>query len=197
MANASSSTTVVVPSYTPMVMTGTDSSRNLVILKVNAQAPLKLTAMNYSVWWLQFTSLLFCYDLLGFVDGSQSCPPTMITLLDVASPSPNLDYTLWLLQDQLLLNAIIGSVSPTLVQFLSTSASTTSRAAWATLKKTYASPSSGHIMVHIQNFSSPQQGTRTITKYMLDVKHNIDSLALMNFPVDFDEVYVRVLNGLG
>ena len=135
--------------------------------------------MNYSTWWLQFTSLLFVYDLLGFVDGSKSCPSTMITLPDASSPSPNPDYTLWLRQYQLLLNATIGSVSPTLVQFLSTS--TTYR---ATLKKTYASP------------SYRQQGTQTITEYMQDVKHNVDFLALMNVPVDFDELYVCVLNRL-
>ena len=44
--------------------------------------------------------------------------------------------------------------------------------------------------------SSPQQGTRTIRTYMQEVKHNIDSLTLMNVPVDFDELFLRVLNGL-
>ena len=32
---------------------------------------------------------------------------------------------------------------------------------------------------------------------MQDVKHNIESLTLMNVPVDFDELSVCVLNGLG
>ena len=32
---------------------------------------------------------------------------------------------------------------------------------------------------------------------MQDVKHNIDSLALMNVSVDFDELSIRVLNDLG
>ena len=32
---------------------------------------------------------------------------------------------------------------------------------------------------------------------MQDVKHNIDSLALKNVSVDFDELSIRVLNGLG
>ena len=52
-------------------------------------------------------------------------------------------------------------------------------------------------MTHHQNLVSPQQGNQTITEYMQDVKHNIDSLALMNVSVDFDELSVRVLNGLG
>ena len=95
----------------------------------------------------------------------------------------------------IVLYAIIKFISPTLVQFLSTS--TTSRAMWTTLEKTYVSPSRKQIMVHCQNLASPQQGTWTITEYMQYVKHNIDSLALMNVPVDFNELYVCVLNGLG
>ena len=52
-------------------------------------------------------------------------------------------------------------------------------------------------MTHRQNLLSPQQGNQTITNYMQDVKHNIDYLALMNVYVDFDELSIRVLNGLG
>ena len=119
----------------------------------------------------------------------------MITMSDVASPSPNLDHILSLRQDQLLLNAIVGSVSATLVQFISTSA--TSGVVWTTLKKTYASHLPGRIMTHHQNLTSPQQGNWTITNYMQDVKHNIDFLVLMNVSFDFDEHSIHVLNGLG
>ena len=52
-------------------------------------------------------------------------------------------------------------------------------------------------MIHCQNLASPQQGNQTITDYKKNVKHNIDSLALMNVSVDFDELSIRVLNGLG
>ena len=63
------------------------------------------------------------------------------------------------------------------MQFISTS--TTSRAWWTTLEKTYGSPLRGRIMIHRQNLVSPQQGIQTITAYIQDAKHNIDSLALM------------------
>ena len=196
MTNESSSTIAVVPPRCPTVLNGIDPSQNLIVLNVNAQALLKLTATNYPAWLLQFTSLLFGYDLLGLVDDSKSCPPKMITLPDVASPSPNLDHILWLRQDQLLLNAIFGSVSATILQFISTS--TTSLAVWTTLEKTYASPSRGWIMTHRSNLTSPQHGSQTIIDYMYDVKHNVDSLTLiMNVSVDFDELSIRVLNGLG
>ena len=51
-------------------------------------------------------------------------------------------------------------------------------------------------MTHRHNLVSPQQGNRTITEYMQDVKHNIDSLALMNVSIDFDELSIHVLNDL-
>ena len=128
MVDESSSTIVVMPPRRPKVVSGADTSQNLIVLNVNAQTLLKLIAMNYSAWWLQFTSLLFEYDLLGFVDSSKPCPPALITLLDAACPAPNPDHILSLRQDQLLLNAIFGSVSATLVQFISIA--TTSRTAW-------------------------------------------------------------------
>ena len=157
MTDTSSSITFFVPSRTPTILIEIDSPNNLVLLNVSAQALLKLITTNYSTWWLQFTSLLFGYNLIGFIDGSKRCPPLMITLPDAASPSPNPNYTLRLRQDQLLLNAIIGSASPNLVQFLSTS--TISKAVWTTLEKTYASPSYGQNMVHSKILANPQQGT--------------------------------------
>ena len=51
-------------------------------------------------------------------------------------------------------------------------------------------------MTHRQNLVSPQQGNQTITEYIQDAKHNIDSLALMNVSVDFDELSIYVLNDL-
>ena len=95
------------PPCRPTVLNGIDTSQNFNVLDVNAQAPLKLTTTNYSAWRLQFTSLLFGYDLLDFVDGSNPCPSALITLLNAASPSSNPDHILWLKQDQLLLNAIV------------------------------------------------------------------------------------------
>ena len=91
MAEESSSTNVIVSPRRPTVLNRTYTSQNLILINVNAQALLKLTTTNYSTWQLQFTSLLFEYDLLGLVESSKSCPPALITLPDAASPSPNLN----------------------------------------------------------------------------------------------------------
>ena len=46
------------------------------------------------------------------------------------------------------------------------------------------------------NLARPKKGTHTITEYMQDIKINIDTLALMNVNVDFDELSIRILDGL-
>ena len=115
MANKYSSTTVVMPPRRTIVLIGTNDSPTLIALNINAHALLKLTTTNYFAWQLQFTSLLFEYNLLGFIHGSKPCPSALITLPDVASPSPNPNHIPWLRQDQLLLNAIVRFVSTTLV----------------------------------------------------------------------------------
>ena len=55
-------------------------------------------------------------------------------------------------------------------------------------------------MVELWNFVaiSPTylRGNQTITTYMKDIKNYIDSLALMNKPMNFDELSTRNLNGL-
>lgn len=71
--------------------------------------PLKLTATNYHSWKLQFHTFLVGYDLLGFIDGTKPCLPAIIIVHNV--PNPNPIYNLWVRQHQLLLNAIIGSLS--------------------------------------------------------------------------------------
>ena len=50
MADESFSIIVVVPPRRPTFLNGTDPCQNLIVLNVNAQAPLKLIAMNYFAW---------------------------------------------------------------------------------------------------------------------------------------------------
>jgi hypothetical protein len=56
---------------------------------------------------------------------------------------PNPAYSLWVRQDQLPLNAIVGSLSPPLISFIART--TSSHDAWHVLATTYAKPSRGRI----------------------------------------------------
>ena len=142
---------------------------------------------------MQFQSLLIGYDLLGYVTGTKSCLAVTIIEPDSTTQTQNPDYTLWIRQDQLLLNAIIGSLTPTIVPFIA--ASKTSHDAWNTLEKTYDAPTRGRIMQLRSNLAYPENGTRSVTEYMQDIKSSIDALALMNVTIDFDEPSIRILEG--
>ncbi|KAL5744435.1 hypothetical protein ACOSQ2_027551 [Xanthoceras sorbifolium] len=106
-----------------------------------AQTPLKLTSSNYISWKLQFHTLFIGYDLLGYVDGSKPCPAA--TLIQRNITTPNLAHFIWIRQDQLILNAIIGSHSLIIIPLVAQTK--TSHEAWTILANTYAKPSRGHI----------------------------------------------------
>jgi hypothetical protein len=95
-----------------------DIHREVSLITINtiAQIPLKLNSTNYISWKLQFETLFIGYDLIGYIDGSIPCPPNTITTDNHTFTNPS--HKLWIRQDQLLLNAIISSLSPTIIPFI-------------------------------------------------------------------------------
>lgn len=147
----------------------------LIIINVAAQTPLKLTSSNYLSWKLQFNTLFIGYDLLGYVDGSKPCPAATIT--QNATTRPNPDYNIWIRQDQLILNAIVGSISPTIIPFIAQAK--TSREAWTILANTYAKPSRGRIKQVKSQLKKITKGPEGITEFLQTVKAKADELALL------------------
>ena len=103
---------------TPHFVSGNSNpSSNLPLVTINtfSQIPYKLTASNYLSWRATFTTILFGYDLMGYLDGTLLCPPTPT---EKSSPSALARYAHWYQQDQLLLNAIFSSVSETVMSLI-------------------------------------------------------------------------------
>ncbi|KAI5350076.1 hypothetical protein L3X38_002967 [Prunus dulcis] len=71
----------------------TDTSNSLITINAASQLLVKLTPLNYPSWHAQFNTLFLGYDLLGYRDGSHSCPPKP------ATASPTSPHTLWVRQD--------------------------------------------------------------------------------------------------
>ncbi|KAA8534443.1 hypothetical protein F0562_031960 [Nyssa sinensis] len=157
---------------TPTILLTNDANPALIAINVSAQVPLKLTSTNYTSWKLQFQTLLVGYDLIGYIDGTKPCPPETLAANQTTQLNPA--YTFWIRQDQLILNAIIGSMSPTLIPFIARA--NTSRQAWTILANTYAQPSCGRIK---------------------QVKARADELALLGVPMDDDDLIEKILDGLG
>ena len=116
----------------------------------------RLTPTNYPSWHAQFESLLFGYNLYGYIDGTLTCPSS--TNPDA---TPTAAYTHWFRQDKLILNAILTSVSDSVIPFIA--ASKTSSQALNKMTKLYASHSRTRVMQLKEDLTLIQRGTHTVT----------------------------------
>lgn len=113
--------------------------------------------MNFPSWRAQFHSLLLGYDLMGFVDGSVPCPSKTV-VKDGQTVSPNPAYTYWVRQDQLLLHAIIASVSESVMPLIASAK--TSHEAWTKLGKLYANRSRSRVMDLKERLTLTRRGSK-------------------------------------
>ncbi|KAA8550183.1 hypothetical protein F0562_001867 [Nyssa sinensis] len=174
------------------ILNTNEPNQTLVSINVAAQTPLKLTSTNYLSWKLQFQTLFIGYDLLGYVDGSNPCLPATITQSNTTRPNPS--FVLWTCQDQLILNAIIGSISPAIIPFIAQAQ--TSRQAWTILANTYTKPSRGRIKQVKNQLKNTIKGSLSITDFMQTIKTKADDLALLGAPLDEEEITDKILYGL-
>ena len=80
----------------------------LIALNITAQINCKLTSSTFSQWRAQFEALLIGYDLMDYVTGQSTCPPSNRTTYS-ASILNN-----WIRRDKLILIAILASTSTTM-----------------------------------------------------------------------------------
>ncbi|KAI9200571.1 hypothetical protein LWI28_010014 [Acer negundo] len=124
---------------------------------------------------------------MGFVNGIRPCPHETITTGDTTTPNPA--HHIWVRQDQLLLNAILGSISPSIIP---------SCDAWTALANIYAKPSRGHIM-HLKgvltniNKENPEDLTVKILIGMSDEFRDISSaVRARDSPISFEELHEKL-----
>ncbi|KAG6755697.1 hypothetical protein POTOM_041530 [Populus tomentosa] len=151
------------------ILNTNDHHSTLITINVAAQTPDKLTSTNYLAWKLQFQTLFIGYDLHGL------------------SMAPILD--------QLLLNAILGSLSPTIMPFIAQAH--TSSEAWTILANTYVKPSRGRIKQVKNQFKHITKGSMGVSKFLQTIKARADELATLGAPVDAEDLSDQILEGLG
>ena len=177
----------------PSIINTNESHNTLISINAAAQTPLKLTSTNYLSWKLQFQTLFIGYDLLGYIDGSKPCPPATLTQNNTTISNPA--HTLWIRQDQLILNALIGSISHTIIPFIAQTK--TAREAWTVLATTYAKPSRGRIKQAKSQLKLITKGYDSITAFLQSIKAKTDELALLGAPLDAEDLTEKILDGLG
>ncbi|KAB1211559.1 hypothetical protein CJ030_MR6G013301 [Morella rubra] len=108
----------------------------------------KLSHENYLLWQAQMIPYLKGQRLYGFVDGSLS-PTEFLSTTTPTSTTTSLNpaYTQWVQQDQMILSALISSLTEPLISQVD--GYSTSRAVWTALETLFQSQSQARL-IHLQ-----------------------------------------------
>ncbi|KAK2968892.1 hypothetical protein RJ640_013235 [Escallonia rubra] len=168
----------------------------VILFNAPSHLPTKLTYTNFTVWRTQLYSALIGHNLLGFIDGST--PPPSQTIPESSTSTkqiPNPDYIIWLRQDQLILNAMLGSCIDTIQPHISTVSS--SQEAWERLLVLFANKSRSRVMSLKERLLNNPRGTRSIQEYLQHMRAIADDLALVDNPLSEDDLVLYTLAGVG
>ncbi|KAL4565975.1 hypothetical protein LXL04_030083 [Taraxacum kok-saghyz] len=168
-------------------------SNTVVHITATTNFPIKLNANNFPVWRKQIQSTLNGLDLDNFINGEQQPPSKLIA--DKDSTKPNPEYTRWFRQDQIILSAILGSCTNTIQPILSSA--DTSHEAWKKLTTSYASASRSRIISLKSKLAKNPKGTRSVAEFLHDMKSIADELALVQSPVNEEDLLIHILGQLG
>jgi histone deacetylase 1/2 len=158
---------------------------------------IRLNRGNFLLWKTQAVPALHAAHLFGYVDGSIVAPPPTITegTGDAARQAANPEFLRWYQQDQLVLIALLGSMSEDLVGQMTQL--TTSAAVWASLHAMFSSQNRARLMQIRFQLSNTRKKDLTAAEYFNRMKALADSMAAIGVPLKEDEVLGYMLAGLG
>ena len=154
---------------------------------------LKLDSSNYISWLTQINPILHTHELMGFVDGSEPCPPKTIANAE-GKATPNLEYHTWNKKDQYLLSVITGSLSEKVLATVY--GLNTSQQAWIALATKFASRSKSRISSLKKQLQSLSQGPKSYADYLQSAKLLVDQLNATENPKPEEEIITSILYGL-
>uniref|UniRef100_A0A2N9H277 Retrotransposon Copia-like N-terminal domain-containing protein n=1 Tax=Fagus sylvatica TaxID=28930 RepID=A0A2N9H277_FAGSY len=108
-------------------MTTLGSDSTLSVLPTSTHLPvghhlvtIKLTRDNYLLWKAQIVSYLRGQHLFGFLDGSRLAPLQSLTITTdgTSKLQPNPDFQAWLVQNQMILSALISSLTENILAYV-------------------------------------------------------------------------------
>jgi hypothetical protein len=110
------------------------------------------------------------------------------------SSTINLSFLRWKQQDQLILSALLSSLSIDVLHLVVNYH--TSYCIWRTLEKTLMSLSNSRIMQLHGSFKNLGQGDASVTMYMQQAKFLFDELATADRPISLKDFNFYVFHGL-
>jgi len=132
--------------------------------------------------------------VFGFVDGSNTCPSPHVLAGDGISLQVNPLFLRWKQQDQLILSALLSSLSMEVLHLVVGCQSSCS--AWRTLERALASTSNSRIMQLHGSLQDLRQGDESVTQFMQKAKALFDELVAAGRPVSLEDFNLYVFRGL-
>ena len=127
-------------STVPLHIMGTTTPSIIAFSNTHQVVSLKLTTTNYLYWQMQMKPYLLGQGVFHFVDDSVPCPSSHVSDgSDGSSSTINPSFLHWKQQDQLILSALLSSLSMDVLHLVFDCQ--TSSCVWRTLEKALASPS--------------------------------------------------------
>ncbi|KAD6454563.1 hypothetical protein E3N88_09269 [Mikania micrantha] len=177
------------PIHQPYSPLRSPMATTVITLSTHTNFPIQLTTDNFTSWRKQVLATLTGLELEQFVDGRTEPPPQ--TLDGKLNPA----HRLWVRQDQILLGALLGSCSPTILAIVSSAE--TSRELFKRLTDTYAGVSRSRIISLRAKLATTTKGNKPVADYLREMKSIADELALAQKPVDEDDLVIHIITHLG
>ncbi|KAK1615934.1 hypothetical protein QYE76_021451 [Lolium multiflorum] len=156
----------------------------------------QLDRENYLLWKAQVVPTLHSYELIGYIDGTCTAPPKTIPAAEAnAEPVPNPAYAEWFRRDQLVLSALLASLTPETigqVLFLPTAVQV-----WATLANMFASRSKARMVQLRTQLGNTEKKEKSMSEYFHFMKNLADTMASIGYPIGEEETASYILAGLG
>nr|XP_009763361.1 PREDICTED: uncharacterized protein LOC104215290 [Nicotiana sylvestris] len=140
--------------------------------------------------WKEAHDIMHGHNLYSHLDGST--PALIPSTTFGTNTTPNHAYTLWFRQDQLIQNALMDSIDPTIASTVATA--NTSKHTWDSLHTAYANKSQTRIFSLRDQLGRITKDTTPITEYLQRIRSLSDELATVGAPVT---LIVKILSGLG
>jgi hypothetical protein len=155
----------------------------------------KLEGPNYITWSNQVTPILKTNDLMGFVDGSEPCPPKYV-LDDQGKATTTLSSTflLWTKKDQFVLSWLNATLTEKVMS--TTFGVTSAQQLWDSLSSCFASHSKTRISHLQRQLQSLHQGSKGCSEYIEAAKQFSAQLAAVGQRVAEDALIGYVVGGL-
>ncbi|XP_019170939.1 PREDICTED: uncharacterized protein LOC109166432 [Ipomoea nil] len=164
---------------------------------------MKLNSRNFLFWRTQLVPFVQGQDLLGYVDGSTSCPsPTVAAAASGESGSgattnavvPNPAYKAWVLQDQSILSMLISSMSDEVLHLAV--GRETAAAVWQSITSSLGSSTEARCLSLLGQFQTLRQGNQSTAEYLGRAEVLVEALAQAGRPLSSTEQNLYVLRGL-